>query len=220
MDAPTSLTEGLGVARQTKSRFGCLGCLGQLALISVLGLVLMVAITGIFAPWGFYLGGKFRWFPEWQGFGTMHAKSGKYVIYVRFQPRPAGQHILPESGLGGSGYLCSPHHEIFYMKLGGSMRRGLSLNTDHEKISLYMNNHSSFLSNLNSDYRPRIELRGQWYNPNIVMDDHSSIQRSFEPDGTVYRGGGRNRPYTGEIVPVTLQPGSYSDFEAACKSLQ
>jgi hypothetical protein len=49
------------------------------------------------------------------------------------------------------------------------------------------------------------------------MDDYSSIQRNFEPDGTVYRGGGKERPYMGEIVPVTIQPGSYSDFEAACQ---
>jgi hypothetical protein len=50
------------------------------------------------------------------------------------------------------------------------------------------------------------------------MDDQSSIQRAFEPDGTVYRGTGKNHPYKGEIVPVTLQPGSYSDFKAACNT--
>ena len=96
------------------------------------------------------------------------------------------------------------------------MRRGLSLNTDGEKISLYMYHRPIF--SLTADRRPGIELRGQWHNPNLVMDDRSSIQRAFNADATVYHGGGPERPYMGEIVPVTLVPGSYSDFASACRA--
>lgn len=98
------------------------------------------------------------------------------------------------------------------------MRRSLNLNTDGEKIGLYMHFRPLFSFSQNYDHRPRLELRGHWQNPNLVMDDHSSIQRGFESDGTVYRGGGKDHPYMGEIVSVTLQPGSYSDFQAACKA--
>ena len=104
------------------------------------------------------------------------------------------------------------------MKLGGGMRRGIGLNTDGENISLYMNNHTHVLANLNADYRPSIEFRGKWQNPNLAMDDHGSIARAFNADGTVYNGHERNRPYMAEVVPVTLVPGSYSEFETACKS--
>jgi hypothetical protein len=103
------------------------------------------------------------------------------------------------------------------MTLGGSMRRGLKLNTDGEKIGLYMY-YRPVLSGTTANHKPGIQLHGQWQNPNLVMNDDSSIQRAFNSDGTVYRGGGAQRPYMGEIVPVTLQPGSYSDFEAACKA--
>lgn len=207
-----------GMPRRFKPRFGCFGCLVQVSIILALGLVLSVALVGIFYPYGFYLGGKFHWIPAWQGFGTMHAKSGKYVVYVYLYPTTSGQRIVPESAVRGSGYLCTPRHEVFRLTLGGSMRRGLKLDTDGEKIGLYMYYRPAFSSLFTADRRPEIELRGHWQNPNLVMDDHSSIQRAFQPDGTVYRGGGKGHPYLGEIVPVTLQPGTYSDFEAACKA--
>jgi hypothetical protein len=209
---------GPGLRPRSKSRFGCLGCLVPCAVILTLGGVLLVAIIAAFAPWGFYLGGHFHWLPQWQGVGTMHAKSGKYVVYVYFYPTASRQRIVPESAVKGQGYLCSPRHEIFRMTLGGSMRRGLNLNTDGEKIGLYMHYRPVFTFSQAYDHRPRLELRGRWQNPNLVMDDHSSIQRAFEPDGTVYHGGGKERPYLGAIVPVTLQPGTYSDFKAACQA--
>ena len=217
MDKSPGLFADAGLRRRSKSRFGCLGCLVQCALILALGGVLLVAIIAVFAPWGFYLGGKFHWLPQWQGVGTMHAKSGKYVVYVYFYPTPSGQRIVPESAVKGQGYLCSPRHEIFRMTLGGSMRRGLNLNTDGEKIGFYMH-YRPIWNSTSAEHRPRLELRGHWQNPNLVMDDDSSIQRAFAPDGTVYRGTGQSRPYKGEIIPVTFQPGSYSDFKAACNA--
>ncbi len=216
MNPPPSL--GSFGPRRARSRFGCLGCLVQVSIILVLGCVLAVAVIGMLWPWGFYLGGKFHWLPEWQGVGTMHAKSGRYVLYVFFYPTNAGQRIVAESAVTGFAYLCSPRREIFRLKLGGSMRPHLNLNTDGEKIGLYAHYRPVLYGIASNDLRPEIKLRGHWQNPNLVMDDDSSIQRAFEPDGTVYRGTGRDRPYMGEIVPVTLVPGSYSDFEAACQA--
>lgn len=196
---------------------GCLGCLPRLVLILLLGCVLVGLITAVFAPWGFYMGGKFNIFAYWQGWGVLHAKSGKYVVFVRFEPRSSGSKTYPHPSVGGSAYLCSPRGEIFRMNLGGGMRRGIGTNTNGENISLYMY-YWPFYGTFVADHRPSIELRGHWQNPNLVMDDHSSIQRAFNADGTVYRGEGPERPYMGEVVPVTLMPGSYSDFEAACKA--
>ena len=200
---------------RAKSRFGCVT---QVVLALALGAVVSLAGTAIFAPWGFYLGGTFHILPDWHGWGTLHAKSGNYLLYVRFQPRPSGSRIYPGPSIGGQGYLCTPRGEILYMHLGGGMRRGIGLNTDGENISMYMNNYSSFFANLNADHRPSIELRGQWHNPDIVMNDHGSIARAFNADGTVYKSHDQSRPYLGEIVPVTLAQGPYSDFEAACKA--
>jgi hypothetical protein len=178
----------------------------------------MLAATAVFAPWGFYLGGQFHILPYWQGYGTLQAGSGKYFVYVRFEPTSSGGRTLPASWVKGAAYLCSPRGETFPMHLGGSMRRGIGKDTDGEKISLYMYYWPVAFGNFTSDHRPSIELRGQWENPNLVMDDHGSIHRAFNSDGTVDRSHNSSKPYDGEVVPVTLTPGSYSDFEAACKA--
>jgi len=199
---------------------GCLwrpfGCLIQCLGILMVGGIVLVLITAVFAPWGFYLGGTFHVIPYWQGSGTLQTANGKYVVYVLFYPRSHGIHGLPESSVGGSGALCTARGEIIPMKLGGGMRYGISKNTDGEKISFYMDRRT--VVNLNADRRPYIELRGAWHNPNLVMDDHGSLSRAFEPDGTLATRKDPRRPYPGPIVPVTLVPGSYSDFKAACQA--
>ncbi len=206
--------------QRPRSRWGCLGCLPRLILILAFGAALVLLITAVFAPWGFFLGGKFHILPYWRGWGTAQAKSGKYLVYVQFQPRRSGSRIYPGPSVGGVAYLCSPRGEEFRMNLGGGMRRGIGLDTNGEKISLYAYYYPAFFGNLRSERRPGIEIRGQWQDPNIVGDDHGSIFRAFLPDGTVDRGQGprRNVPYPGDITPITLTPGSYSDFEAACKA--
>jgi hypothetical protein len=204
--------------RRARAGRGCFGCLWQLPLLLGLGCVLVIAITGVFAPWGFYFGGKFHIIPYWQGWGEMHAKSGRYVLYVRFEPSSHGSRILPGAYLNGVARLCTPRHERFYMHLGGGMPRNPDLRNDGVPISLYMDNWSSWLANLNADHRPSIKFRGHWQNPNIVMDDEGSISNEFNDDGTVYRVPVRNRPYSTQIVPITLMPGSYSDFDRACNA--
>jgi hypothetical protein len=70
--------------------------------------VAMLVVTAVFSPWGFYLGGSFHIIPYWQGLGTLEAKSGKYVVFVRFEPKPSGSRIYPGPSVGGVAYLCSP----------------------------------------------------------------------------------------------------------------
>jgi len=200
-----------------RPRVGCFGCLPRLVLILAFGCVLVLAITAVFAPWGFFLGGSFHIIPYWQGWGTLPAKSGKYVLFVRFEPTPNGSNLMPHPSVKGVGYLCSPRGEIFRMNLGGGMRRGIGINTDGEKIDLYMDYWPAFFGNLRSDHRPSVEFRGKWQNPNILADDGGSIFRAFNPDATVDRGHS-NKPYPGDVTPITLVPGTYSNFEAACKA--
>ena len=197
-------------------RRGCLGCFWQLGLLLVLGGVFVIVMIGIFAPWGFYLGGKFHILPYWQGWGEMHAKSGRYVLYVRFQPSSSTSRIIPQANLSGVAYLCTPLHERLYMHLGGGMRRNPDLRKDGEAIGLYMDNWSGWFANLKADHRPRLQFQGHWQNPKIVMDDLGSISNAFNDDGTVYRVHVPNRPYSTQLVSLTLLSGTYSDFEHAC----
>lgn len=210
---PFSQNPANGITR--KAGGGCLGCLWQSGVVLALGGVLALAITGLLFPWAFYLGGSFHILPYWQGWGTAHAKTGDYLLFVRIEPSTRGSRMYASSHLSGVSYVCTPRGENIRLRLGGGMRNHLKLSTDGEHISLYMN-YWPWNANFTGDHRPSLELRGYWRNPNLVMDDDSSLGRAFQPDGTVYRGHDPNRPYMTEIVPVTLAPGSYSDFSAAC----
>lgn len=203
------------ITPRKKRRVGCFGCLGQVGLTLVLGSILLLAITGVFYPWAFYLGGKFHITPYWQGWGKLHAKSGDYLLFVRIQPTSRGSRMYLETNLTGRAYLCTPRGENLQLHLGGGMRKHLNLSTDGEAIHLYMN-YWPWYGQFVADHRPSLELRGYWRNPNLVMDDHGSISNAFQPDGSVYRGHDPNRPYSTEVVPVIFVPGSYSDFEGAC----
>lgn len=204
---------------QKKLRLGCLGCLGQVAVILVLGLILVTAITGVLYPWAFYLGGKFHILPYWQGWGKLHANSGDYVLLVQMEPSPRGSRVYLSSDLRGLAYLCTPRGERIRLHLGGAMRAHLNLSTDGEAINLYVNYWPLWYGQFIADRRPSLDFRGHWQNPNLVMDDHGSISNAFQPDGSVYDGHDRNRPYSTEIVPITLVEGSYSQFNAACATV-
>src|ERR1700757_5119462 len=88
-----------------RPRAGCLGCLSQLLLMLVLGGALVLLTIAVSAHWGFFFGGRFHIIPFWQVWGVLHAKSGNYVIFVGFQPRPSGSRIMPGPSVGGNGYL-------------------------------------------------------------------------------------------------------------------
>ena len=106
----------------------------------------------------------------------------------------------------------------FRLNLGGSMRPHLNLSTDGEASDLYMGNWPWLYGSFMTERRPSLNLRGHWRNLNLVMDDTGSLSRAFLADGRVYLGHDTNHPYNGEIVPITLVNGSYSEFERACKA--
>jgi len=187
----------------------------MLILLLLLGIGFL-AVTAVFAPWAFYLGGKFHWYPYWSGWGRLHSNiSGDYVIYVSFEPSPGGTGSL-STFVSGVGYVCTPRGDRIRMTLVGTMRKHLNLSTDGEAMYIKIYHRPYFSSS--PERRPRVELRGHWRNPDLVMNDDGSISRSFEPDGGVYLGNGANRPYKSEVVPITLKQGSYSEFKDACAS--
>lgn len=204
---------------ESRGHRGCLGCLTTIVGVLVFGSLVVLGLTAALTPWAFYLGGSFHIIPYWQGWGTLHAKSGDYPVFVRFGPAlRGGSRVYPTSRLKGVGYLCTPHGERFRMNLTGYMRLHLPVHTDGEAISLGMDNWPALTGGFLTHHRPSIGLVGQWKNPDLVMDDQSSLYRAFNADGSVIEKIPPNRPWNGEVVPVTLKPGTYAEFEAACRA--
>jgi hypothetical protein len=195
-----------------KARFGCLT---NLVLIVALGMVVVFAIPAVFSPWGFFMGGSFHFFPSWQGWGRMHSSTaGDYLLYLWMEPNNRGRH---SSGVKGQATLCTPRREKFTLTLGGDFeqRMGMGTDTNGKTMYLYMHTYHVF----SGDNRPRFELHGIWRNPDLVMDDHETLSKAFEPDGTLSIGQSKNRPPHHEIIPITLHEGNKSDFEAACAAI-
>jgi hypothetical protein len=86
-------------------------------------------------------------------------------------------------------------------------------------MHLHMYNRPWFYGSFTTERRPKIELRGRWQDPNLVMDDGGSVSRAFLPDGRVYLGPEHNQPATRETLQITLTEGSYSEFESACSAV-
>lgn len=189
-------------------------------LVLVASVILLTAMTGLFYPWAFYLGGKFHIMPLWQGLGRMHSKGGDYLVWVQFEPTPRGSKMYLETNLTGRAFVCTPRGERLPMHLGGGMRKHLNLSTDGEAIHLYMDYWPLGFGGFVTDHRPSLQFRGHWQNPNLLMDDHGSVANAFEPDGTVYRGHSPNRPYSTAAVPITFMQGSSSEFDQACAAMK
>jgi hypothetical protein len=185
-------------------------------LVLAVAFVFLTALTAVFYPWAFYLGGTFHILPMWQGWGKEHTKNGDYLIWVTFEPTTRGSGMYQQSNLTGTAYVCTPRGERLPMHLGGGMPKHLNLSTDGEPIRLYMDYWPLLTGGFIADHRPSLEFRGHWQNPKLVMDDHGSIANAFDPDGSVYRGHGSNRPYSTEGVPITFMQGPRSEFDQAC----
>jgi len=181
--------------------------------------VAVVVLPALFTPWGFFMGGRFHPIPTWRGWGKMHSNTagGDYVLQISMYPKTG--RTLGRTHVKGTAWLCTPRGETFYLNLGGDFQKDLRLDTDGKTASFYMYNYG-IKSQMTGQHRPNLELRGKWNNPDLVLDDHGSIARNFEPDATLYNGHSPSRPYMREVVPVTLHEGSNSEFEAACKAVK
>lgn len=171
---------------------------------------------GLFS-WGFLLGGSFHLLPYWEGWGKMHSTTaGDYFLYVQVWPSTRQlETIIPHTFVQGKGYLCTPKGEHFYLKLSGSMRPHIYLNTVGEPIGLSMYNWRAAMP-VGQQERPDITIDGRWGQGQIVGNDKATLSQSFLPNGTVRPQGSYATPTQKEDIQFTLREGSYSDWEAAC----
>src|SRR5215467_4224101 len=192
-----------------------LGCFTQLFLALLLGVVLVLAIDAVFAPWSFYMGGRFHWIPMWQGWGKMHSNAGggDYLLFVYMYPARGTRGIAHATGTAA---LCTPKGEVFKLKLGADFEKYMGASTDGKRAYLYVHRSPGFFGN--SDTRPELEFHGAWHNPDLVLDDKGTISRTFSPDATLYES--QKRPATRETIPLTLHEGSRSEFDSACQALK
>lgn len=206
---PSSLPPGVPVPRKARH-----GCLVQVLAALVFGVVVVLGIQAVFTPWGFYMGGHFHLIPNWTGWGQLHSNTaGDYALLVSFSPKTG-------RGLGlthvtGTAVICTPRGEQYKLRLAGDFQNPHGTDLQGKTAHLYANNYSTFSGRTD----PSLDFRGKWNNPDLVLDDHGSLNRAFDPGGALVTNH-HMRPYTQEVVPVTLHEGSKSEFNAACAALK
>ena len=212
---PSSFPPGMPAPRRARH-----GCLVQVLAAFALGAVVWLAIYAVFTPWAFYMGGHFHPFPQWTGWGRIHSNlAGEYVLYVSLSPTTnrsgtgGVSHGRPQ--ISGRGFLCTPRGETYKLRLGGNFDKASGTDLQGKSAYLYMNHYSP----LGGSNAPSLEFRGKWNNPDLVLDDHGSITRAFDPGGTLVTNH-HMRPYIQEVVPVTLHEGPWSGFESTCATVK
>ncbi|HJZ73807.1 MAG TPA: hypothetical protein VKE51_18830 [Vicinamibacterales bacterium] len=180
-----------------------LGCLPSLVLILAVAALLFLATDAVFAPWSYFLGGRFHLLPLWQGAGTMHTASGDYVLELFISPEPGGR-TFNFPYFRGWGTLCTPRGERYSMRVSASMFDHPGVDTNGERMEITMYARPWNYSLTGSDGRPRLTFRGRWQNPNLVVDDGGTLSRAFLPDNTVYRGPASRQPPARETVSLVL----------------
>ena len=190
------------------------GCVVQVLAALVFGVVVLLGVMALVTPWGFYMGGHFHLIPQWSGWGQMHSKlAGDYALFVNFSPK-TGRH-LGLTHVSGNAYLCTPLGEQYKLRLSGDFENPHGTDLQGKTAHLYANNYSTF----SGGTAPSVDFRGKWSNPDLVLDDHGSLNRAFDPGGKLVTNQ-HMRPYVQEVVPLTLHEGDYSDFNAACAALK
>jgi len=200
-----------------------IGCFTRLVLLLLVVGAVLGGATYLFAPWAYYMGGQFHWLPWWSGVGRLHSNSGggDYAFYLYLSPRSSRFSGLRH--VSGRALLCTPRGERFSLDLGGDFGkpnggwRGSDLNG--KSASFYMFNRTAAHIFGGASPRPDLKLQGHWQNPDLVLDDDSSIQRNFDHNANLYPEHA-NRPYKGEVSTITLREGGKSDFEAACAAVK
>jgi hypothetical protein len=191
-----------------------MGCITQVVLTLLLGAALVLAIDAVFAPWSFYMGGKFHAIPFWQGWGRIHASAGDYLLFVSMSPSPGTRGV---AHVTGNGILCTPRGETFPLRLGADFERNMGASTDGKRVYMYLHKRPPVISRSAGDTRPGLEFHGAWHNPDMVLDDKGTLNREFMADGSLYNGDLHKQPGAHGPLPVTIKEGTRAEFDAACK---
>ena len=172
-----------------RPRRGCLGCLANMAGFLIVGVIVAsifyVAIEHVFHPWAFYFGGHSHLLPMWQGVARTHTEKGDYTLILYMGPTRGGRTFnLPT--VKGTGYLCTPGGNRFRLFVYGGLSEKTGTDTNGKTMWIRYFRHP-FFGGITGDYEqpPRLELRGVWRNPDLVMDDGGSLTAAFLPDGSV-----------------------------------
>jgi hypothetical protein len=211
-------------ARRRGCLGGCFTNLLRIVLILALGVVLIGAIDAVFAPWSFFLGGHFHYFPYWQGWGRVHTASGDYILRVQFSPSPGskGSATAGYPHVSGYGWLCTPSGDKIRLRGYGMFAdKHIGIHPDGRRMYFSVHRTQMGWRVISPDYRPNLGFHATWQGNTLVGDDGGTFAQAFAPDGGLYEP--HQARQLKEVVPITLKEEdswwSTPEFDAACAAV-
>jgi len=183
------------------------GCLANIFKLLVLCVIVFYVAVGLTNPWAFHLGGRSTPFLYWSGYGKLVTKSGTYPLYVLLYPSAhfSKLHLdglRPTGGLQGTASLCAAPGVIENLKLSGTTYGGWT-STNDALMHFRLLDYKIFDVGQLQGY---FDLYGRWRGPDLVMDDRGASSGKFRSGLKIGH------------ASVTLDYGSFSDFQNACSA--
>lgn len=189
----------------------------RLLAFIIVGFMISSVITAVFAPWAFFLGGRFHWLPTWQGVGMLQAPGrGRFGLRVRLYPSPRGTRF-GGTYVRGVAELCTPAGETFALNLQGGADESVGADMNGHMLSLSLANRPAWwwIEGRYESWRPRLAFHGRWANPELVLGDQGTLAREFAVDGRLNVHPGA----VGAVAHGTLREGGSDDFAELCRQL-
>jgi hypothetical protein len=119
------------------------GCMVQVLGALVFGIMVVLAVTAVFMPWAFHMGGQFHIIPQWTGWGRLHStRAGDYILYVQLSPARPSRFGRNVPHISGRAVLCTPQGERYKLHLGGDFDKPSGTDLQGKRAHLYMYNYS------------------------------------------------------------------------------
>ncbi len=174
-------------------------------MLLVLCVIVFYGAVGLTNPWAFHIGARSTPLLYWAGSGKLVTRNGTYPLYVLFYPSPYSSKLhldglRPTGGLQGTASLCTSPGVVEALKLSGSVYGGWASTKD-----ALMQFRLLEIRVVNvGQQQGYFDLYGRWRGPELVMDDRNRASGKFRSGLKI------------DQASITLDSGSYSDFQSAC----
>jgi hypothetical protein len=190
------------------------GCLTKLLLWSAVAVAFTWGVVVVMNPWSLHIGGRPTPLLYWHGAGTVRAGGGKALpLYVSFWPgrprRTSGggrrEGRIVSARLQGNGWLCIAPGTVERMQVSGTMYGGYTTDSNSLLAFRLLEWRQPFA--INPPKQGFFDLAGMWRGPELVLNRPDEQGIPFNSGLFV------------DHAVVTLRWATYSDFEAACRSV-
>jgi len=180
----------------------------------LIGIVVLLGLYVLPAPWAFHMGGKFSPVGEWDGYGPVQSgNGGHYLLYTHLRGGFANNHGHPGCSfvscdvLSGTAQLCTQGGQYYTFDLTGAVHGWYTTNGSRTNIALTGGKPNSL------PHGSVVAFHGVWHGA-VLPIAGTSFGEVLTPSGAI-----RTTRSAAGTARGTLRYGSVTSFDRACRAL-